>query len=58
MQRNGVLLAGLVSLQFLLGIFNVVLRLPLANAVAHNGVAALLLIVLVGLLYRSTPGKT
>ncbi len=58
MQRSGVLLAGLVSLQFLLGVLNVVLRLPLANAVAHNGVAALLLIVLVGLLYRSTPGRT
>ena len=57
MQRSGVLLAGLVSLQFLLGVLNIVLKLPLANAVAHNGVAALLLIVLVGLLYRSSPGR-
>lgn len=40
------LLAG-VSLQFLLGLLNVALKLPLANAVAHNGVAALLLALLV-----------
>ena len=56
LQRSGVLLMSLVSLQFLLGILNVVLHLPLANAVAHNGVAALLLVVLVGLLYRTSPG--
>lgn len=33
----------LVSLQFFLGIGNVIWRLPLANAVLHNGVAALLM---------------
>jgi cytochrome c oxidase assembly protein subunit 15 len=57
LQRSGVLLLGLVGLQFLLGVFNVVLQLPLANAVAHNGVAALLLSVLVGLAYRTSPGR-
>jgi cytochrome c oxidase assembly protein subunit 15 len=58
LQRAGVLLMGLVSLQFLLGILNIVMQLPLANAVAHNGVAALLLVVLTGLLYRTSPGRT
>ena len=56
-QRSGALLAALVAAQFVLGLLNVALRLPLANAVAHNGVAALLLAVLVSLLYRTSPGK-
>jgi cytochrome c oxidase assembly protein subunit 15 len=57
LQRSGVILLALVSLQFLLGILNVVMHLPLATAVAHNGVAALLLSFLVGILYRtSSPG--
>jgi cytochrome c oxidase assembly protein subunit 15 len=38
-----------VSLQFLLGIGNVVLGLPLAVAVTHNGVAALLLLSVITL---------
>jgi len=38
-------------LQIGLGISNVVLQLPLAVAVAHNGVAALLLLILVALSY-------
>ena len=37
----------LLGLQLMLGIFNVILSLPLANAVAHNGVAALLLLALI-----------
>ncbi|MFT5372060.1 MAG: cytochrome c oxidase assembly protein subunit 15 [Lysobacterales bacterium] len=57
LQRNGVMLLSLVSLQFLLGILNVVMHLPLVNAVAHNGVAALLLSLLVGLLYRTSSGR-
>lgn len=48
-------LIALISLQFLLGVLNIALKLPLANAVAHNGVAALLLGTLVILLARSTP---
>ena len=59
---SGVLLMSLVSVQFLLGVLNIVLQLPLFNAVAHNGVAALLLAVLVGLLYRTSqqtsPGRS
>jgi cytochrome c oxidase assembly protein subunit 15 len=42
-QRIGKLLMALVCLQFLLGLLNVALQLPLPNAVAHNGTAALLL---------------
>jgi cytochrome c oxidase assembly protein subunit 15 len=56
-QRFGALLALLVLVQFALGVFNVALQLPLTNAVAHNGVAALLLAVLITLLYRTTPGS-
>src|SRR5690606_15970853 len=39
--------AALLLLQFSLGVLNVVLHLPLANAVAHNFVAANLLMLLV-----------
>jgi cytochrome c oxidase assembly protein subunit 15 len=57
LQRGGVLLISLVSLQFLLGLLNIALQLPLANAVAHNGVAALLLATLTGLAYRTAGGR-
>lgn len=43
-----------VCTQFTLGLLNVHLKLPLANAVAHNGVAALLIACLVWLLARTT----
>jgi len=42
-------------LQVALGVGNVVLGLPLAVAVAHNGVAALLLVALVGLNHALRP---
>ncbi|MDF1677104.1 MAG: COX15/CtaA family protein [Legionellaceae bacterium] len=42
---------GLVLLQCLLGVMNVVYMLPLAVAVAHNGVALLLLMSMVSLYY-------
>lgn len=48
-----ILLAG-AGLQVTLGILNVVLHLPLANAVAHNGLAALLTALLIWLLHRAT----
>jgi cytochrome c oxidase assembly protein subunit 15 len=48
-------LLGLISLQFVLGLLNVYLQLPLPNAVAHNGVAALVLACLIFLLSRTTP---
>jgi cytochrome c oxidase assembly protein subunit 15 len=47
----GLVLAALI-VQILLGILNVLLTLPLWTAVAHNGVAALLLVFLVALIYR------
>ena len=56
-QRIGALLMTLILVQFLLGVLNVALQLPLANAVAHNGGAALLLVILISLLYRTSPGK-
>ena len=43
---------GLVVLQFVLGISNVLLGLPLAGVVLHNAVAMLLLVTLVLLNYR------
>lgn len=48
-----------VCVQFLLGIANVLFSLPLPVAVAHNGVAALLLLTLVSLNHnlRSTAGR-
>jgi len=54
--RNlGFLLLGALIVQLLLGISNVLLRLPLPVAVAHNAVAALLLLILVALLHHSLP---
>lgn len=47
----GLVLAALI-VQILLGILNVMLTLPLWTAVAHNGVAALLLVFVVTLIYR------
>jgi cytochrome c oxidase assembly protein subunit 15 len=41
-----------ICLQFLLGVANIEMQLPLAIAVAHNGVAALLLLTMVTLLYK------
>jgi cytochrome c oxidase assembly protein subunit 15 len=48
----GAVLAALLLLQVTLGICNVVFGLPLAVAIAHNGVAALLLLCLLALLVR------
>jgi cytochrome c oxidase assembly protein subunit 15 len=44
----------LLGLQLVLGIFNVLLSLPLANAVAHNGVAALLLLSIIAFIHSET----
>lgn len=41
----------LVCCQFILGIMNVIYLLPLAVAVAHNGVAALLMAAMLGMFY-------
>lgn len=44
----------LLLLQITLGILNIALTLPMWTACAHNGVAALLLLAVITLLYRST----
>jgi len=54
LRANGQLLILLVLTQFTLGILNVALHLPLANAVAHNACAALLLATVLALLNKST----
>ena len=50
---GGALLGVLLLTQITLGILNVVLFLPLPNAVAHNGTGALLLATMLWLTYRS-----
>ena len=55
LRRPGMLLAALLLLQVSLGIQNVTLFLPLSNAVAHNGVGALLLAAMLWLTWRATP---
>jgi cytochrome c oxidase assembly protein subunit 15 len=52
-RRDGVVLGVLLLAQVALGIQNVVLQLPLLNAVAHNGMGALLLAMMLWLTYRS-----
>lgn len=53
-RRAGAVLGGLLLVQVTLGVQNVLLQLPLANAVAHNGVGALLLAAMLWLLHRSS----
>jgi cytochrome c oxidase assembly protein subunit 15 len=48
---GGVLLA-VLTLQFSLGVANIVWMLPMTVAVLHNGVAAILLLVVVSILYK------
>jgi len=57
--RNKILalvVAALLGLQLLLGTLNIVLRLPIAVATAHNGVGALLLLAMVTVNF-APPGK-
>jgi cytochrome c oxidase assembly protein subunit 15 len=49
----GLVVLGLLAIQVTLGISNVVFNLPLIVATAHNGFAALLLLSLVTLLYKT-----
>jgi cytochrome c oxidase assembly protein subunit 15 len=58
MRNAGYILGTLLLTQVTLGILNIVLYLPLPNAVAHNGVGALLLAMMIWLMHRSTPWKT
>ena len=54
-RRVAAVMAVVVVIQFLLGVGNVVLDLPLPVAVAHNGVAALLLLSVVTLNHSLRP---
>ncbi|PJK14178.1 heme A synthase [Lysobacteraceae bacterium NML07-0707] len=58
MRGWALLLAALTALQLGLGMANVLTGLPLPVAVAHNGVAALLLLLMVTLLARLAPIST
>lgn len=49
----GFLILGLLTTQVVLGMSNVMFNLPLVVATAHNGVAALLLVSIVVLLYKT-----
>jgi len=51
------IVAALLLLQIALGIGNVVLGLPLQVAIAHNGVAAVLMLALLGLLVKTGEGR-
>lgn len=53
-RRDGLILGALLLAQLTLGIQNILLQLPLANAVAHNGMGALLLAAMLRILYQST----
>jgi len=55
LRLSGIVVLILLLLQVSLGIANIKLGLPLAVAVAHNGVAALLLLSLVTLLHHCLP---
>jgi len=57
LKKFGLLIGGLLIVQVVLGIFNIIFQLPLYNAVAHNGVGALLLVamgLLIAKLYLPT----
>jgi cytochrome c oxidase assembly protein subunit 15 len=52
-RSEGLILGALLLAQITLGIQNIVLQLPLINAVAHNGMGALLLAAMLWVVYRS-----
>jgi cytochrome c oxidase assembly protein subunit 15 len=54
-RQDGMILGVLLLTQVSLGIQNILMQLPLANAVAHNGMGALLLAAMLWLVYRSKP---
>jgi len=53
-RQDGMVLGALLLAQVTFGIQNILLNLPLANAVAHNGTGALLLAAMLWLTYRSS----
>ncbi len=57
LKTGGQLLMTLLLAQFTLGVFNIALFLPLANAVAHNAGATLLLATMLALLNKTSTVK-
>lgn len=55
LRRLGLLVAGAVCLQFGLGITNVLMTIPMAVAIAHNGGALLLLLCVLAVNWRLAP---
>ncbi len=58
LQRAGLVLIALLFTQVGLGISNIVFFLPLSVAVLHNGMAAVLLAMLLWLLFRASPQRS
>jgi len=52
LKNNLLLIGGLLAVQVILGILNVVLSLPMFIAVLHNTFALLLLLSIVGLIHK------
>jgi cytochrome c oxidase assembly protein subunit 15 len=57
LQRAGAVLFAMLLTQVSLGIANVLFFLPLANAVTHTAMAALLLAMMIWLLFRASPQR-
>jgi cytochrome c oxidase assembly protein subunit 15 len=58
LRRPSILVLILVFVQFATGLSNIVFQWPLLNAIAHNGGAAILLLLLVMLNYRIRAART
>ena len=58
LRKPSILVLMLVLVQFATGLSNIVFQWPLLNAIAHNGGAAVLLLLLVMLNYRIRAAKT
>jgi len=53
-RQEGLILGALLLAQITIGIQNILFQLPLVNAVAHNGMGALLLAAMLWVVHRST----
>ena len=58
LRKPSILVLMLVFVQFATGLSNIVFQWPLLNAIAHNGGAAVLLLLLVMLNYRIRAART
>lgn len=58
LRKQGILLLTVIAIQIILGVLNVVLILPMWTAVAHNGIAAMLLLTMVTIYYKTARSDT